>query len=756
MDGAVMAYTVVEPPIESKGNFTVVEPPTSNRASRTGEIAGKGFLSGMAGTPGSLEDYAITVPKQLIGKGMKFFGMEPQEIPEKGVIPSGQDAYNYMKGILPKDAFERYIQTMSSMGGTGATIGGVVGSLPGALTGGAVGAGIGGLVQTLKEFGVPDEAIQIASYLFPFIHPLVAKGKTMATTGKRATELAEKAVSEGGKQERAPLTAEESTKKMIEGMEIPETQTPVPNVKFPGGPPPPGAASGLSGRANVQMTKEPEAQIPFKSPEQIEAKPFAGRVKPSREMFRARPIQLDAMLSPVGRVVSPSKFYNAYDTAVSLEKNVKSEYEGAKNQNKMLYEIAQNQIKDVKGTYPELLRKLVDTKGIFKTKNPNPAEEMVMNEIDKLTDALERDPNTSVDELMKTANSLSYRVKYDDIKSGPKDILKSVVHDINEAAIQAVESAGKDSSAIKKADAAYGDTMRRFINDEMEPFLSEVVDHEKIAQTAIKDPATLRALNDTIGKTSQGQGNLTRLQRSIVEDRLKKYIEDPSKIGTEEYEADVRNLEPLVGKDKVADIRQRMDDKNYQRKLVEKKSVLEKERITGVAKKARQLEIAKERIPSISKPEKTFIEKPLSEKDISFITGKNEKVVSKFTGKTQKQIEEIINLKDGREGFDSLKNEVAKKPTSQQYFDKLIAKNMHDLLFKGKIEGKITGKDLYNVLNNKENYTKVEAWMGKKEAAELLKNARENQKTELKADTIKKFSGYPLFIKAAHFVGLLT
>ncbi len=183
----------------------------------------------------------------------------------------------------------------------------------------------------------------------------------------------------------------------------------------------------------------------------------------------------------------------------------------------------------------------------------NTGEKAVLDQLTHLKQVL-GDTTTGLKEvslkrLIKTADSMSGLANYEMPFTGPKDLLKKVVKDLNENVIGSLERKGLNAKAMRDADKAYSQWATKFLNDEISPFLERRnLNPETNFRKATSDEGTYRAIKQAL--SAKDARAVERLERHIADQRMKGYYKDIGKIETPEFMQDIANLEGLIGKEK--------------------------------------------------------------------------------------------------------------------------------------------------------------------------------------------------------------
>lgn len=648
---------------------------------------GAGFGGGAGGFLPDITSFFENITPAGMGLGLseQGLGKTPKHSPIKGT-------HELTKGIReefglpeePQNALERILQQSGEFGGMegliGTGIGGPASGLAGTLHGSASGALYGGL----KELGMDDEW---------------ALGVTMLATV-------------------SPIAAQKLWPKLVnkfksgstfqEGMKAAEKEF---AENLPPGSPSPGSQVIPAGRSGFELAEEAlgELQKPeFESGKKLgrklenkpvdikfpslpeEAKPLTGRVKVLQE---------ETVSS-----ISPERFYNEKHGGTNLSGLAKKELDKASKVVRKKYKSAEKAYAGKNDIFPEIALKTEEAlQSLYKTAEPSTAEKAVIKQLEALQKMVgypQALAEVGLDRLIKTADSISQLLNYEVAGGGVKNILKSFVKDLNKSVIGSLERQGAKAHLLKDADRAYAQMADRFFNDEIKGFLEKRIRNpESLYRKALQDEGTYRAVKDALGP--KNSKSIAKLERGIGEEAISPYLKDPSKIGSKEYNDTMANLEGLIGKQKTANV----------------KSKLERKKVTTP--------------PKHPKEAKTKLH---SEK----ITSSTQMKASKYLGKTPEVVEKMMN---SRSGIRQLREDLNNKGLPN-LFDKLAEEKFVEISRAGDVSRKkITRSDLHDEVVKPHNYDIISEIYGREAAERLIEEtaeaARKNKYQKISIEIVK-------------------
>jgi hypothetical protein len=641
-----------------------------------------------AGAGGAIPDILNLIGS--LGPLGGMVGMEAANLSKAGLSKLGTKEQAKSLGqqfnFTPENALERIAQQSGEFAGleglAGAGIGGTAGPVGagiGGVSGGLHGAVSGAIYGGLKELGMPDEAALILTAVgtlspiaFKKLWPKITKG---AKAGKNLQDILNMA-------EREAIMSETPQSAILEKF--------FPTQKKP-------SVAALSTFETAEKILESESSFPkvqnnrigIDVPAQIEGgKSLQGRVSEQPS---------------AGTVISPLEFESQASGGRGFNQQIRAAAETARKEVSNAYNLAEENYKNISSIYPRLSQEIDKTIERIETSlQPNTAESQILNVLRNLRkeigDSTMGFREVPVQRLIKTSDSISGMANYELPFTGPKDILKKVANQLDQAAIEAIEKQGGNPNLLRQANQKYQNWANRYANDDITPFLERTVNNpESLYKKLLNDPGAFRAADSALKETNRHAQFMNAVARDIAEMKMQKYIKDTDLIGSSEYRKDLRNLRSLIGGDRA--------DK-FHRALQQR----------GRTK---------------------F--KTLAKGDIVAPTSKFPEKKSFYETKAKKKTtpEELLSKFNTRSGIKELKKTL--KPNN---FEKLAEAKALQIFRDGKIRSNPTGQELFNILNKEKNYEFFVEVMGKKETDDLLNVFQQLKQNEITnniiINTIKK------------------
>ncbi len=626
---------------------------------------------------------AIPQPVRAFIPGIDLTSKLAKASGAKGTHELTTDIQEAMGVAEPGNAFERILSQSGQFGGQEALIGTALGGPAGAVAGLAHGSASGALYGGLKELGVNDE-VALAVTALATISPIAAR----AYLNKQATKSAAKTAT----------AAAEPT--------VPTATPPSP----PGAPPsPPGAPPSPPFGPGTVL---PETKGAFAQKEAvvkalekpIEGKPLGVTAEVANVKAEAPSLQGRASeAQELGEALSKEPFETEAQAGRTISKDVTQARDAERDIVREKYKQAEEITSTHNDIYPKLAKENEDRISRLEALEKRSAgEEAVYQDaltLRKMIGNYEGYIETNADRLMKQANSFSQKVKYELPYAGYKGEIKSIVHEMNNAVIESLESAGKNSAAVKDADRTFSRFADRFMGDEISPYFQKKIrDPEKLGMKAISDAATYRAVKAALG--SRKSPLVDKIDREVVHGSMDKYYKDPSKVNSKEYVKDLKNLAEKIGKEKTGEV-------DY---FLRKKQ-LGNERKTFLENKLKETQIAREKVPMKERAKPIALEKPLVQ--------------------TPEQLDKLFN---SRSEIRRLKKEM-KATGLDKEFEALAERKIEEIFKEGGFgEKKVTGSDLKRIIDKEHDI--LAELLGEEELSLLYKVASKAGAEELTKEIV--------------------
>ena len=123
--------------------------------------------------------------------------------------------------------------------------------------------------------------------------------------------------------------------------------------------------------------------------------------------------------------------------------------------------------------------------------------------------------------------------------------------------------------------------------------------------------------------------------------------------------------------------------------------------------------------------------------------------------KIDRTADQVKNMTNSRSGLKELKKEMMKLKDGEVLYDKMARDKIKQILYKGKVQHKITGTELYDTINTGENYSILSELLGETEAKELLIKSKEIGDKAFTGEMLKKAGTKIFLLKSLHTFGII-
>ena len=445
-------------------------------------------------------------------------------------------------------------------------------------------------------------------------------------------------------------------------------------------------------------------------------KPLTGRVikqeitKPTHDLgIKPAPEETTSLKSRVGKRISDERIYNTTRAGEALKSEIETQDKLAYQKVNDLYSESRALNKDISEIQPQLVDQLMKRADEIRSiPHPSGPQKKLLQTIDDILHDAAVIENGQVtgykpvnnQTLIDQVQSTRQIVDFDFAHGNTNGIFKPLIEDLQNSAIKTAERVNPEAAAkFNEARKAYREWSNEFNNDYINKYRDiSNKDYSKLAKQSM-DLDEFNIVNKQLQKSDSGKKLSDAIQREIVEEKLGKYVKDPKNINMEEFSSDLRELESVVSKDKLQEVE------------------------------------------NLIRAEK----KPLNRKAKIIETN-----AAKFFDKSEFEIRKLM---DTPKGIRELKNSASKTKQGKELFNKMGKQKIQDILRENHIEKDFNGKDLYDILNKKENFEKIVEIISEEEAEALRQASKEIADRKFTVDNVKKYTVNPLLkLKALKWV----
>lgn len=422
--------------------------------------------------------------------------------------------------------------------------------------------------------------------------------------------------------------------------------------------------------------------------------PSPANIKPIPELppepMTKQELELQA---EVGQIISPSKFSNTttagrqlstYFTKQSNEayKNVNELYDASKSVNKGIETIRPQLARDLERVYNQL------------TEAPVPAaiERDLLQTIRSIQGAIGNEVKgykpISNQALIDQIQSVNRKNQSELILGNAKNIYRVINNALDRELERSAKNFPEALKALKKAREARRKWGELYDNDTVYGLKDPSNRSPSKTYNSLLTPDNIKIIEDAIGKTKQGMQFINRLKRDYTEKVMAPFSKGKG-TDTIEYKNAIRELEPVIGKEKTKAIdtiykQQTKIKTRYQKKkasVAEKRSKIEAKNKAEIARAKAESDLYKKEISLIEENKKSF---PQHVRQAIKLTEDAEALYQKQLKDLEKQKpysgmtnEQIYNSANTITGLKKLEKALSKNP---DLYKKIARQKAYDLL----------------------------------------------------------------------------
>lgn len=422
--------------------------------------------------------------------------------------------------------------------------------------------------------------------------------------------------------------------------------------------------------------------------------PTPANIKPLPEL-PAEPMtkQELELQSDVGSVVSPSKFSNTTTAGNQLSKyfakesdieykKVNDEYKKSSAANKGIESIRPQLARDLERVYDQLTEAPV----------PSAIEKDTLQTIRYIQRELGSEElgykEITNQALIDQIQSINRKNQSELILGNAKNIYRVIINALERELERSAKDFPEALAALKKARAARRKWGELYDNDTVYALKDPSNRSPSKTYNALLTPDNIKIVENAIGKTPQGMQFVNRLKRDYVEKIMAPFSKGKG-TDTIEYQNAIKELVPVIGKEKTAAIdkiykTQTKVKKRYQKqkeKVTQKRAEIESKNKAEIARAKQEQDLYKKEVNLIEENKKSF---PQHVRQAQKLTEDAQKLYQKQLQDLQKQQpyygmtnEEIYNSANTITGLKKLEKALENNP---QLYKKIARQKAYDLL----------------------------------------------------------------------------
>lgn|GEM_PF-6703652 len=325
--------------------------------------------------------------------------------------------------------------------------------------------------------------------------------------------------------------------------------------------------------------------------------------------------------------------------------------------------------------------------------------------------------------LADQAKAIRYFMDFGFEHGNTRGILSPLQRQIEDSMSTAANITGhvEAAEANNAAKASYAKWATDYDNPYIRPYRDlNNKDYSKLFKRSL-DTDEFNVIDNILQRSNSGQQISLATKRSLVEDKLGKFLENPHAANGKEFEIALRELSSVLDSQQTNEIRElfksaqrRKPDFNKKPKEPEFKSHPEKERIPLFNEEPPSAKI----ITEAKIPKSSFKETP---------------EMKMLSQEAKMEVEELRSLSNSPSGLKKIRSRI-----SQKSFDKLGKNKIKQIFQEGNIETEYTGKELYNIINKGKNYEIISEILGEEQTSDLLQAAKKIADKRATVDSLQK------------------
>lgn len=485
-----------------------------------------------------------------------------------------------------------------------------------------------------------------------------------------------------------------------------------------------------------------------------------GRVRPQAEDVGYRPAptveQNPSVRNQVGSIFSPNEIQNeslAGQTNVNaIRANDAVDYQDVRE----AYTISDRLSETVQAEHPDLaleMTRLIDE--LNQIPELSPPRKQLLTIAQKIRDRIavfnEEGIMTGFKPvsnkiLQDQAKELRYFMDFNFEHGNTRGIFSPLVNTIEDAAELAANTTNNQAAyeASRNSRRLYRQWAEDYDNDYIRPF-RDVKNRDYIKLfNETTNPDTYPIVDNILSRSNAGQQISASNKRALIDKTFKKFFDNPRKVNPEELNDAFKKVRGVITPGEEKSIRESFNEGRRTPVIKGKKTELPE-----APKEPKLKEVPGAKIPLFKEKLKT--EPPIEQVKIPLKPKVKVSDSMRASAKIMKITpEQAMKKADTPTGMKELKDHLPEK-----LFKKVGQDKVKDIIYQGKIKHKFTGKELYDIINEGENYEMLSEILGEEVTAELHVSAEQIANKTVTVDALKKAGVHALKLKALLKYGIL-
>lgn len=413
------------------------------------------------------------------------------------------------------------------------------------------------------------------------------------------------------------------------------------------------------------------------------------------------------------------------------------------------YKVSDQLNEKVNTIHPNLVQELTSQRNeLLSIPEPSPPQKQRLTAIEKILDKLrtvDSDGNiTGFIEinnrvLQEQAKAFRYFMDFNFEHGNARGIFTPTVNSLENAVEFGARTTGnaEAAEASQEARASYRQWAQDYDNPYIRPYRdTRNMDFSKTFKGSL-DVDEFKMVDNILSRSNAGQQLSATTKRALVEKTLGKFLENPHGANGKEFQLALRELSPVLTSEETNVIRQTFNEARNRPSLITRRPSPPnlKEIPNAKIPLFNKEKPAGKQVTSTKIPSKKFEETPAM------------KIASKEMNMTP---EEIRKLANSPSGMTKLKEKV-----SPDVYKKIGHQRAQEIVYGGEVKPNLTGKKVFNRVNEGDNFSMLSKILGEEEAQAFLDAAEQIGEKSFTTENIKKHIKNYSIVKTLLLFGLL-
>ena len=342
--------------------------------------------------------------------------------------------------------------------------------------------------------------------------------------------------------------------------------------------------------------------------------------------------------------------------------------------------------------------------------------------------------------LLDQAKVLRNQMYYDYSEGNPTGVFNPLIRLYQDSAKEAAIATGNLAAAEANdvARAAHSEWARLYKNKYIKSFRNLSVDKPTALFESALSIDNYLQLDKVLSKTAAGQEVSSQIRRELVDKKLSKFFKNPKGSSLSDFNEAIKNLSPVLDAQESAQLRELFKEGQKSNYIPSKK--LEKLSEPSAPKLQKTPKSNFREIESVALPKKNLVKVTPEMKE-----------ASKLMNITEDQ---AMKMADSVEGLRYLKKNLSGSNKGDRLMEEIYKTKVRSIFRAGKVKPKHTGTDLFDIINDKNNFDVLSEILGENETKILLEAAEKLGNKNVTRESLLKFTKKLSLVKTASMFGI--